>query len=148
MEDAQSIAKLALELGYDVDDAAMRHRLAQVREQPEHAVFVAALDGQKVVGWVHVQLHQTLLSRAFVEISGLVVSSGFRKLGIGRALMDRAERWAERFAVEDVRVRAQVHRTDAHEFYEHLGYERTKEQRVFRRPVERMDPGGIPTLSD
>ncbi|MEM6996351.1 MAG: GNAT family N-acetyltransferase, partial [Myxococcota bacterium] len=90
-EDAPVMAKLALELGYDCDVPAMRHRLASVSDAEDHAVFVAALDGHTVVGWVHVTHRRTMTSRAFVEITGLVVSSGYRRLGIGRALMQRSE---------------------------------------------------------
>ncbi len=147
-EDAPVMSKLALELGYDADVPAMRHRLSKVRDAEDHAVFVAALDGQTVVGWVHVALRQSMTSKAFVEITGLVVSSGYRRLGIGRALMQRTESWAESLRVEDIRVRAQLHREDAQAFYAAMGYELLKQQQVFHRRVDPADPTATPTLSD
>jgi len=147
-EDAPTIAKLSLELGYDADVPAVRYRLAQIRDEGDHAVFVAALDGKTVVGWVHLARRCTLTSRAFIEIDGLVVASAHRRLGIGRALMERARSWAAQLKVDDIRVRAQAHRTQAHTFYERQGFSLIKEQRVYALEIPRVDVGSTPTLVD
>lgn len=147
-EDAPIIAKLALELGYDADVPAVRFRLGQLRDEEDHAVFVAALDGKQVVGWIHLSRRCSLTSRAFIEIEGLIVASAHRRLGIGRALMDRARSWAELLQVDDIRVRAQPHRKEAHAFYERQGFSVLKEQRVYALEVPRVDVGSTPTLVD
>lgn len=148
IEDAAVITKLALELGYDCDIPAMRHRLGLVADVADQAVFVAALDGAEVVGWVHVATRVSLTSPAFVEVFGLIVSSAYRRLGIGRALMERCESWAESIRVHDIRVRSQSHRQDANDFYLARGYTAIKEQRVYQRRVEASDTTATPTLSD
>jgi ribosomal protein S18 acetylase RimI-like enzyme len=140
---------LTLLLGYDCNEVMMRQRLVRLRDEPEHAVFVAAIDGQEVVGWVHVELRKPLTSDPFAEIAGLVVSAAHRRLGVGRALADRAIAWAETHRIADVRAPTQVHRDDALAFYEGLGFELYKEQEVHRRVTgETVDPGGSPTLID
>ena len=53
-DDAAALADLSHQLGYPVDPAAMRERLARVREARVGEVYVA-LDAQgSVVGWTHV----------------------------------------------------------------------------------------------
>lgn len=147
LNDAPVMARLTLQLGYDCHEVMMRQRLIRLRDEAEHAVFVAALDGHEVVGWVHVELRKTLWSEPFAEITGLVVSAHHRRLSVGRALVERAVVWAESQQTADIRARAQEHREDALSFYEGLGFELYKEQQVYRRTTSvSIDPGGSPTL--
>ncbi|MCX4240123.1 GNAT family N-acetyltransferase [Paraliomyxa miuraensis] len=147
LADASVVSRLTLQLGYDCSEVMMRQRLARVRDEPEHAVFVAAIDGLEVVGWVHVELRKPLWCDPFSEIMGLVVSAHHRRLGVGRALVDRVRQWGDERKVRDLRARAQEHREDALSFYEALGFELYKEQQVYRYPDEApIDPGGSPTL--
>jgi GNAT superfamily N-acetyltransferase len=149
LSDASIMSRLTLQLGYDCSEVMMRQRLARLRDHPDHGVFVAAVDGQEVVGWVHVELRKPLTCDPFADIVGLVVSAHHRRLGIGRALADRAVAWAEALNVSDVRAAAQEHREDALTFYEGLGFELFKEHQVYRRLVgETVDVGGSPTLVD
>jgi ribosomal protein S18 acetylase RimI-like enzyme len=147
LSDAATLSRLTLQLGYDCSEVMMRRRLIRLRDDLEHAVFVAALDGHEVVGWVHVEVRTPLWSDPFAEITGLVVDVHHRRLGIGRALADRAVVWAETHPIAEVRARAQLHREDALAFYEGLGFELIKEQQVYRRRFEDpVDASGPPTL--
>ncbi len=149
LSDASTMSRLTLQLGYDCTEIAMRQRLIRLREDPDNAIFVAALDGQEIVGWVHVQLRRMLWCDPFAEIVGLVITTHHRRLGVGRALADRAIAWGEAHQIADVRARAQEHREDAQAFYEALGFALFKEQQVYRRlATEPIDPGGSPTLVD
>jgi ribosomal protein S18 acetylase RimI-like enzyme len=149
LSDASTMSRLTLQLGYDCNEVMMRQRLLRLRDEPEHAVFVAAIDGDEVVGWVHVELRKPLTSDPFAEIAALVVSTAHRRLGVGRALADRAVVWADTHRIADVRASAQEHRDDALAFYEGLGFELHKEQQVYRRLLgDPVDPGGSPTLID
>ena len=147
LADASTMSRLTLQLGYDCTEVMMRQRLARLRDDPEHAVFVAALEGNEVVGWVHVEVRTPLGCDPFVEIVGVVVAGSHRRLGIGRALAERAISWAETHRIADVRARAQEHREDALSFYEGLGFELFKEQQVYRWVVaEAADVNGSPTI--
>ncbi|MCA9708838.1 MAG: GNAT family N-acetyltransferase [Myxococcales bacterium] len=149
LSDASSMSRLSMQLGYDSTELTMRQRMIRVRDDVAHAVFVAALEGDEVVGWVHVTLRNTLWSEPFAEIVGLVVDTNHRRLGVGRALVERVVAWSEAMHVQDLRARAQEHREDALAFYEGLGFELYKEQQVYRRVFEpAADPGGMPTLVD
>lgn len=131
LQDAQTMARLAMELGYDCDETSMRRRLLAIRSEADHAIFVAGLESGKVVGWIHIEIRRGLLGDHYAQIGGLVVAGKHRKIGVGRALMDRATDWAYKLELDRIRVPIQSHREGAHAFYERLGYTRVKEQRVY-----------------
>lgn len=70
-------------------------------------------------------------------IGGLVVDRNHRRLGIGRALMERAEVWAAERGCSMVRLTSSATRTAAHQFYEGLGYTTIKTQYSFIKPLNR-----------
>ncbi len=143
LQDAQTMARLAMELGYDCDETSMRRRLLAIRSEADHAIFVAGIEGGRVVGWIHIEIRRGLLADHYAEIGALIVGTPHRKIGVGRALMERAADWAYKLELDRIRVRTQVHREGAIAFYERLGYERLKEQRVLeyvRGRGERPEP--------
>jgi GNAT superfamily N-acetyltransferase len=147
LSDAANLSRLTLLLGYDCSEVMMRQRLARLRDAADQGVFVAALDGNDIVGWVHLEVRRPLVSDPYVEILALVVATQHRRLGVGRALADRAIAWAETHHIADIRARAQLHREDALSFYEGLGFELFKEQQVYRWVVaEAVDVNGSPTI--
>lgn len=132
--DTTAIARLAGELGYPSSADEALTRLQSVANRKEDGAFVAEHDGS-VAGWMHVFVANRLESDPFVEIAGLVVADGSRGLGIGKALVETAERWARERGYRSVRVRSNVIRTEAHRFYENLGYRRVKAQAVFTKSI-------------
>lgn len=149
LDDAGAIARLAMELGYDCDEASMRRRILGIRSEADHAIFVGALGSDMIVGWIHLEVRRGVLADPFVEITGFVVGAQHRRIGVGKALMQRAHDWSEQLGIGQMRVRTQPHRREAIAFYEQLGYARLKEQRVFVRD-KAVDPPstGTVTLTD
>ena len=94
-------------------------------------VYVAAGADGAVVGWVHVFLAHRLVAEPFAEIGGLVVDESCRVYGVGRALMETAEAWAQERGYPQVRVRSNTIRVGAFAFYQRLGYQCIKTQNVF-----------------
>jgi len=129
-EDAQAIARLADQLGYPSTEEAITRRLLQVNGQSGHAVYVAEADG-RLIGWVHVYVNYSLLADMPAEVAGLVVDENHRGHGLGRVLMEQAERWAQEHGCRSVRLRSNVLRSRAHVFYERLGYRVIKSQKAF-----------------
>ena len=149
LQDGQTMARLAMELGYDCDETSMRRRLLAIRSEADHAIFVASTEGGKVVGWIHIETRRGLLVDHYAQIDALIVGSPHRGIGVGRALMERATDWAYKLELDRIRVRTQTHREGAIAFYEHLGYKRLKEQRVYeyvRGQGEKPEP--VITLVD
>ena len=128
--DARAIAELTMQLGYEVPSSIVAERIERLLARRDQQFMVAELDGD-VVGWVHVGIIEYIETGAFAVIGGLVVDRGHRKHGIGRVLMDRAEDWARTQGCGIMRLWSSAMRTEAHRFYEHLGYANVKTQYTF-----------------
>lgn len=96
-------------------------------------VLVAELGGV-VVGCINAIIDIRLAEGKSGEIVSLVVSEGHRGMGIGKALVKTAESWLSS-RCDNIRVRANAIRRDAHEFYRSLGYQEIKSQKVFTKNV-------------
>jgi GNAT superfamily N-acetyltransferase len=130
--DAPSVARLASELGLASDVHEATRRLATIDADEGQTAMVAEVDGE-VVGWVHVVESTSLQSGTLVEIRGLVVDTDARRSGVGRALVAAAETWAAARGHEVIRVRTDVRRDDARDFYLGVGYEERKRQLLLTR---------------
>lgn len=140
--DANDIARLTAQLGYDVETRHVADRLSRVLGRPQHCLMVAEVDG-RAAGWLHAAVAEYLEADPFVVVGGLVVDSGHRAQGIGRALMDAAEQWTREQGCSVVRLSSSTPRTGAHRFYERLGYTNIKTQYAFAKCV---DPSGAADL--
>jgi len=135
IEDAEQIAVLSGQLGYPASGAGMRRRLRYLLREHGQAVWVAETGEGTVAGWIHVFVKQLLESEREAELGGLVVGREFRGQGVGRALVERAERWAKARRLKSVYVRSNVVRKEAHIFYPRLGYRIIKTQSAFRKHI-------------
>ena len=133
--DCSRMAELAGQLGYKATGVDIEKRLAGMDASPDYAVFVAALPGGEIAGWVGVFVYRCVEADTRAEINGLVVDERMRSLGIGRRLMERAEEWAREKGCTAVGVRSQVMRERAHAFYERLGYKHIKTQKSFHKEL-------------
>ena len=86
-------------------------------------MIVADSDGE-VLGFVAVHaLPRFEHSDRVVRIMALVVDAGVRDRGVGRLLMDEAERIGRELGAAFAEVTAGHHRADARRLYEELGYD-------------------------
>lgn len=131
IDDAEAVAVLAGQLGYPTTVAEARTRLARITGDPDHAALVVEVAGPGVIGWLHVFVARRLDCDPFAEISGLVVAEGFRGRRVGETLTHAALAWAAELGCREVRVRSNVVRSDAHRFYQRLGFVQIKAQAVF-----------------
>lgn len=131
-QDSAAIAGLLTELGYPADASEIPARLRAVAEEPGH-VLVADEDGV-VVGVASVT-RLALLHRAgpVALLSALVVRELRRGEGIGRALVQVAERRAAEWGCETLELTSRDDRHRTHMFYAGLGFE--SGSRKFVRPV-------------
>ena len=122
--DAEVLARLIGQLGYEASPGDVTDRLTLL-EAEGRAILVAERDGA-VVGCLTTSSMRVLHRPAPVgRISMMVVEEALRGQGIGAALVRAAE---ERLAAQGcymVEVTSNLKRTEAHRFYEKLGYERT-----------------------
>jgi len=129
--DAPRIAALAVQLGYDVPLAHVERTLA--RRGPAFEVVVAVVPRVGVVGWATVAIAESMTATRHAELEGLVVDAEYRGGGIGRLLLERAERFARENGCPMLRLRSNVLRERAHAFYERSGYASPKSQRIYEK---------------
>jgi len=133
--DTAAVARLCGQLGYPADEDSVNERFRAIDEDPHHAVFVAEDEDGSVVGWIHVMPRQTLLSSMVGELGGLVVDERGRRKGVGAALVAYAEEWALQSGYKELVVRSDTRRSESHSFYPALGFEVSKDQRVYRKSL-------------
>jgi GNAT superfamily N-acetyltransferase len=132
--DADAIAALSHQLGYPASPGEAGRRIGALLEHPDHCVFVVQSDAQ-VIGWIHGFYTINLESDPFVAIAGLVVHENHRRQGVGKLLIDAVASWSASRNCGRVRVRCNAKRTEAHRFYEALGFREVKQQKIFDRRV-------------
>ena len=130
-EDAQTILQLSQQLGYSISVEDTLANIHAIAAQESQIALAATLDG-KIVGWVHAFEVRTLESLPFVELGGIVVDKDCRGLGIGKKLVACISQWCRERDIPFLRVRSQMKRKEAHQFYLHLGFAEIKEQKVFQ----------------
>ena len=132
-EDTGAVARLVTQLGYPSTEDEIRRRFDLIKDRWDARLLIAQRSGSAIVGWVHVQALYLLESDARAEIFGLVVAETARGTGVGRRLMEAAEEWALLRGLSVMGLRSNHLRTEAHGFYEHLGYTVIKTQNAFRK---------------
>jgi ribosomal protein S18 acetylase RimI-like enzyme len=124
-DDAASIAALLGELDYPTSPDQAAARIERIAEDPSTWLIVAEADSELAgLGALHVQ---NLVERdePGCQVAGLVVGRRFRRRGIGELLMQALEDEARRRGGKVMVLNTAHRRTDAHAFYEALGYEHT-----------------------
>ena len=90
-----------------------------------YCTFVADVNG-KVVGFVTaVKVLAVGHPGGYVKMNGLCVLPEYRHRGIGRKLMTQIESWAVEQGAPYLGLASGLQRKDAHDFYAHLGYQKT-----------------------
>ena len=135
-QDAGAVAALSGQLGYPASAERIAARFRDMAGDVDAGVFVAVSPDGSLAGWIHVCGRRSLESDPHAEIAGLVIDAARRRQGIGRRLVDAAETWARRHGYSYLKVRSNVTRDVAHEFYGGLGFTRIKSQHVYTRVVD------------
>lgn len=136
LSDAQQIAKLCLQLGYSNSSQEIENRLNAIDPDRTQSIWVAASNKNDIVGWVHALKVVYLESSPFIEIGGLVVDQDQRGKGIGKALIQKVEHWAKTIGLLEIRLRSNIIRKEAHEFYEKIGFKNVKTQYTFYKKLD------------
>jgi ribosomal protein S18 acetylase RimI-like enzyme len=92
--------------------------------EKENAVVLVAEDDGEVVGMAYgeVRVPSRFSDERALELSGVVVRSGFRGRGVGRELVHEAARFAQGRDVEWVELKTFAPNQGAMEFWETLGF--------------------------
>ena len=136
-QDAKAVSKMIREeLATPVSASDTAHLLAKLCVSPRHRVFVAVVD-ELVVGFLHACDYDSILSHYQIKhITAMAVSHSYRRVGIGKALLRRAERWAAESGAAGVALEASVLQTDAHAFFAACGYDSTQHALHYEKMLE------------
>ncbi|OFW76161.1 MAG: hypothetical protein A2201_05645 [Alicyclobacillus sp. RIFOXYA1_FULL_53_8] len=125
LEDVEHIVVLLEELGYPTPVEEMTERMQMLGRDSSYRAMVAVYEG-KVVGMIGLAKTYFYEKRGlYIRIITLITKSEHRNLGIGAALVKRAEDWARELGATGMTVSSNKRRSDAHRFYHRLGYEDT-----------------------
>ena len=98
-EDAESVACLSTQLGYESNTKQTSARIKHINNSNENCAFVALIE-KKVVGWIQGFYTLRVESDPFVEIGGLIVDKNYRNLKIGKLLIENVNTWAKKHQVK------------------------------------------------
>ena len=133
-EDTATITALNYQLGYPLSVDQTLQNINAVMENKDHDAFVAVHENN-VIGWIGVARAIQIEMLSYCEIHGLVVDDKYRKLGVGKMLIEKAKQWAKEKGNNKLRLRCNVIRTEAHLFYQHLSFKEINEQKVFEMEI-------------
>ena len=129
--DAEQLAALGREVGAEPEGWLIsttdwrratdeRRYLRAIRRSPHAEVFVA-LDGDRLVGRLSVARDPHPASFHVADL-GLMVAASHRRLGIGRALLERTVEWAGKVGVSKLELHVFPHNEPAIALYESFGF--------------------------
>ena len=136
IEDAEAIQRICnISLGYSVSIETVMRQIQKLLEDVNHHYVYVYEDEklQKVVGFVHAEVYESLYSYSGLNILGLAVLPEFQGKGIGKELMYYLEVNAKNDSVLFVRLNSADYRVEAHKFYESIGYVCDKTQKRFMK---------------
>ena len=137
INDASDISELSKQLGYPNIASDIIDRLNTIMNSDDHRVYVAYIPQGKTIAWIHIFAAQRIESEPFAEIGGFVVSESFRNKGIGKKLLEVAEKWSISQNLGKLRVRSKIEREDAKRFYLKMGFFVAKNQSVYEKMINR-----------
>ena len=110
------------------DSAAARHYIAERLKNDDAVIFLSvSREKDRIKGLGFVQLYPSLASIPMKPIwilYDLFVAPQARKLGVGRALMDRATQHAQETGADSLILETATDNHTAQRLYEKLGYKR------------------------
>ena len=128
--DAMVVNALSKQLGYDLSIEQTLQNIHAILESKDHTAFVAEYENM-IVGWIGASQAVMIEVMQHCEINGLVIDQDHRGMGIGKLLIDKVKQWAREKNNNKIGLRCNVKRTEAHLFYEHVGFMEVKQQKNF-----------------
>lgn len=128
LEDAPALCRLdRVSMGYEYPEEKTAAQLQKLLGSGRDKILVAEMEG-KVVGYLHLVDYDLLYAGPMKNIMGIAVDPEYRRMGIGKALLEAGEEWAKTDGAEGIRLVSGESRVGAHAFYRAVGYEGNKMQ--------------------
>lgn len=124
ISDAPSLAPLMDQLGYPIDEKILSENIQKYLFLPTQKAWVAESAGQ-VVGCIAVAITNNFHCHgSFLRVITMIVNHEHRRSGIGKTLMNIAEKFASEQGCSHIELTSGMHRKKlgSHKFYQLLGY--------------------------
>jgi ribosomal protein S18 acetylase RimI-like enzyme len=123
--DANHVALLLAELGYESKEADVRDRLRHSLHSPTSCLVLAQL-ASEVVGLVCAELVPYFPNGSTIcRVTALIVATHHRGRRVGEKLLASAADFARKHRCSGIEITSAEHRLEAHRFYQRLGFSRT-----------------------
>lgn len=130
VEAIRTINQVSLGYSFSAEDTA--RQLEKLGQDAHHYLLgFEDKESQQLVGYVHAEVYESLYSYAGFNVLGLAVLPDSQGRGIGQSLMKALEKEAQKRGYGFIRLNSASHRTEAHAFYERIGYDGDKLQKRF-----------------
>lgn len=133
LTDVESLSQINEQaLGYSFSTEKTAQQLVKLI-QDSHHFFIGFEDvkSHQLLGYVHAEVYQSLYSEPGFNVLALAVLPDQQGKGIGKILLQGLEEEAKRRGYAFIRLNSADYRTEAHAFYEHVGYSSDKLQKRF-----------------
>jgi GNAT superfamily N-acetyltransferase len=128
--DTQAVNLLSQQLGYPLSIQQTLQNINAVVKSKDHTAFVAVIEN-RIAGWIGAAQAIMIEVMPHCEINGLVIDENYRGKGIGKLLVEKVKHWARAKGNDRLTLHCNIKRTEAHLFYEHLGFKEIKQQRNY-----------------
>lgn len=133
IDDALSIKPICeFALGHKTTIDLIKQQIKELSFNP--AYYIAVFEDEHdntVKGFIQAERYNLLYGENGWNVIALAVASNAQKKGIGKQLLVSLEKYAQKKGNTFIRLNSRTERTDAHAFYEHLGYSCDKIQKRF-----------------
>ena len=133
LTDVESLSQINEQaLGYSFSTEKTAQQLVKLI-QDSHHFFIGFEDvkSHQLLGYVHAEVYQSLYSEPGFNVLALAVLPDHQGKGIGKILLQGLEEEGKRRGYAFIRLNSADYRTEAHAFYEHVGYSCDKLQKRF-----------------
>lgn len=126
LKDAEGLHGLIRnELGYtDITVDEVRSSLEKMLSSDDYFTIAAGV-GDEIYGYISAVREVSLEAGEYCRVIGLAVKSEYQGRGLGTALLTLAESRAKAEGARLITLSSQFKRTEAHKFYEKMGYTKT-----------------------
>lgn len=139
IDDTPALAPLMDQLGYPIDEKILSENIQKYLSLPTQKAWVAVNGGQ-ITGCIAVAITNYFhRPGSFLRVIAMIVNHAHRRSGIGKSLMNIAEKFAREHSCSHIELTSGMHREKlgSHKFYQSLGYcELNEIKKYFAKKLE------------
>ena len=139
-EDFNEWLDLALKLWSTESVEEMDRSLRNIFQSPREAGFLVKDDNAKAIGFMNLSLRYDYVPGAtqspVAYIEGIYVKDEYRKQGVGRNLIQYAQKWAIERGCTELASDALVENTASYEFHTKVGFQEVERVVTFIKQIE------------